>query len=232
MDNINFDIGVFYRFRINEDIEILITETVINTWIVMGLLFILAIIVRIKVSKWDPMNRPSGLQNVIEYAIEMWEGLFYGSSSPKVSYLVPWFFTLIAFLLIANIIGIVGLRPPTADWGMTFPLALSSFFLIQFAGVRHRPKAYLRGIFLEPVFIFAPLNIIGELARPVSMSFRIFGNVLGGMILMSLLYAMTGWLAIGLPAFLHMYFDLFAGVLQAIIFTMLSITFVGIAAEG
>jgi F-type H+-transporting ATPase subunit a len=86
---------------------------------------------------------------------------------------------------------------------------------------------------LEPVFIFAPLNIIGEFARPISMSFRIFGNVLGGMILMSLLYAMLGWVAavILLPAFLHMYFDLFAGVLQAIIFTMLSITFVGIAAE-
>jgi F-type H+-transporting ATPase subunit a len=115
---------------------------------------------------------------------------------------------------------------------MTFPLAFSSFILFQYAGIRHRPKAYLRGIFLEPVFVFAPLNVIGELARPISLSFRLFGNVLGGMILLSLLYGIAPIVTrFILPVPLHMYFDLAAGALQAVIFTVLSLVFVGMAAE-
>jgi F-type H+-transporting ATPase subunit a len=198
----------------------------------MGLLLILAIIVRVKSNKWDPAKKPTGLQNVIEMCIDAWEKFFKTNSSERVAYLAPWFFALFAFLLISNMIGVTGLRPPTADWGMTFPLAASSFFLIQFAGIRHRPKAYLRGIFLEPLFVFAPLNVIGELARPISLSFRLFGNVLGGMILLSLLYGIAPIVVqFILPAPLHMYFDLAAGALQAVIFVVLSITFVGIAAE-
>jgi F-type H+-transporting ATPase subunit a len=115
---------------------------------------------------------------------------------------------------------------------MTFPLAFASFLLFQFAGLMCRPKAYLKGIFLEPVFIFAPINVIGELAKPVAMSFRLFGNIIGGMILMQLLYGLAPYaLRFVFPAALHLYFDLAAGALQAFIFTMLSITFVGIAAK-
>jgi F-type H+-transporting ATPase subunit a len=231
MDNISFDINVFASFKITDTIEILITETTRNTWIVMALLIGFAVYIRIKSAKWDPMKKPTGIQNVIEMCVGGWEKFYLGNANEKVIYLAPWFFTLFAFLLISNLIGITGLRPPTADWGMTFPLALSSFFLIQFAGVRHRPKAYLKGIFLEPVPILAPffgtLNVIGELARPISLSFRLFGNVLGGMILMSLLYYLPFMFALPIP--LHMYFDLASGALQAVIFTVLSITFVGIA---
>ncbi|MCL2198124.1 MAG: F0F1 ATP synthase subunit A [Defluviitaleaceae bacterium] len=228
-----FDINVFASFRINDTIEFLITETTRNTWIVMGLLLILAIIVRVKSNKWDPMKKPTGLQNVIEMCVDAWEKFFRGNSNDTVLYLAPWFFSLFVFLIISNIMGITGLRPPTADWGMTFPLAVSTFFLIQYAGVRHRPKGYLKGIFLEPVFVFAPLNVIGELARPISLSFRLFGNVLGGMILLSLLYGIAPiFTQIVLPVPLHMYFDLAAGALQAVIFTVLSLTFVGIAAES
>ncbi|MCL2577472.1 MAG: F0F1 ATP synthase subunit A [Defluviitaleaceae bacterium] len=231
-ESLNFNIDVFASFRITENIEILITETTVNTWIIMGLLVLLGIIVRIKSNKWDPLKKPTGLQNVIELAIEAWEKFFRSNSSDRVIYLAPWFFSLFAFLFVSNIIGITGLRPPTADWGMTFPLAFSTFLLIIFAGMRHRPKAYLKSIFLEPFFLFAPLNIIGELARPISLSFRMFGNVLGGMILLSLLYGLAPYVSrFILPAPIHMYFDLVAGALQAVIFVVLSITFVGVAAE-
>jgi F-type H+-transporting ATPase subunit a len=229
----NFAIDVFAGFQITEGIEFLITETTRSTWIVMGLLLILALIVRIKSRNWDPMKKPTGLQNAVEMAVDAWEKFYRSNANDTVMYLAPWFFTLFVFLLLSNMIGITGIRPPTADWGMTFPLAVSSFFLIQFAGVRHRPKAYLKGIFLEPVFIFAPLNVIGELARPISLSFRLFGNILGGMILLSLLYGIAPYVVrVIFPVPLHMYFDLFAGVLQAVIFTALSLTFVGIAAES
>ena len=112
-----------------------------------------------------------------------------------------------------------------------FPLAFSSFLLFQYAGLRHRPKSYLKSIFLEPFFLFAPLNVIGELARPISLSFRLFGNVLGGMILLTLLYNAPIFMRFVFPIPLHGYFDLVAGALQAVIFTVLSLVFVGMAAE-
>ena len=227
-----FVIRVFGSIRITDGITFLITETTVSTWIVMALLLTLGVIVRIKSRNWDPAKKPAGLQNLIEYCIEAWEKFFRSNSSERVIGLAPWFFTLFVFLLTSNMIGALGIRPPTADWGMTFPLAFSSFLLFQYAGLKNRPKAYLRGIFLEPVFVFAPLNVIGELARPISLSFRLFGNVLGGMILLSLLYGIAPFaVQLLLPVPLHMYFDLAAGALQAVIFTVLSLTFVGIAAE-
>jgi len=226
----DFDIAVFRIIEIG-GITIHITETVRNMWIVMGILLILAIVVRIKIKNWDPVKKPSGLQNIIEVCVNAFQGFFRGSASAKLDYLQPWFFTLFAFLIFANIIGLVGLRPPTADWGLTFPLAVCSFFLIHYAGFRYRPKEYSKG-FLKPFILFLPLNILGELARPVSLSFRLFGNILGGMILMSLLYGLAPiFLRFVFPVPLHLYFDLAAGALQAFIFTVLSLTFVGLAAE-
>lgn len=199
----------------------------------MGLLLVFAIIVRIKSKKWDPMKKPTGLQNFVEMCVDAWENFLRSNAGNTIGYLAPWFFSLFLFLIISNIIGVTGLRPPTADWGMTFPLAVSSFFFIQYAGLRHRPKEYLKGIFLEPVPIFAPLNIIGELSRPISLSFRLYGNVLGGMVLLSMLYYLPPMIArFILPIPLHLYFDLFAGLLQALIFTMLSVIFVGMNAEA
>ncbi|MCL2215480.1 MAG: F0F1 ATP synthase subunit A [Defluviitaleaceae bacterium] len=226
----DFAIQIFARLHITDNITILITDTQVSTWIVMALLLIFAIIVRISSRNWDASKRPSGLQNVMEMAVDAFEKLFRGNAGDKMAFLTPWFFSLFTFLIFSNIIGIVGIRPPTADWGMTFPLAFSSFLMFNYAGLKSRPKAYLKGIFLEPVFIFAPINLMGEIAKPIAMSFRLFGNVLGGMILLSLIYGIAPLaLQFVLPAFLHMYFDLAAGLLQAFIFTMLSIAFVGLA---
>jgi F-type H+-transporting ATPase subunit a len=197
----------------------------------MGLILILAIVVRVKLRNIDPLKKPSGLQNVIEMCVDGWEKFYASNTNPTVLYLAPWFFTLFLFLFLSNAIGILGLRPPTADWGMTFPLALSTFLMIQYAGIRHRPKGYLKGIFLEPVFLFAPLNVIGELARPISLSFRLFGNIFGGMVLLSLIYGLGVPFNLVLPVPLHLFFDIAVGALQAVIFTVLSLVFVGMAAE-
>ena len=226
----DFDIAIFWIIEIGW-LTFNVTETVRNMWIVMAVLILFAVIVRIKSRKWDPLKKPSGLQNFVEILVDAFTNFFKGSSSEKVMYLAPWFFTLFAFLLISNILGLTTLRPPTADWGLTFPLAFTTFLLIQFAGFRYRPKEYMKG-FLKPFFLFLPLNILGELARPISLSFRLFGNILGGMILLSLLYGIAPVIVrIGIPVPLHLYFDLAAGALHAFIFTVLSITFVGLAAE-
>lgn len=226
----DFAIQIFGELRVG-DITFLISETTITTWIIAVILIAFAIVVRVKSRNWNATDKPKGLQNFIEMCVDGFEGLFKNSAGEKLLYLAPWFFTLFAFLIVSNIIGITGLRPPTADWGMTFPLAFASFVLFQFAGLRYRPKNYLKGFF-QPVFVFFPLNVMGEFSRPIALSFRLFGNILGGVILLSLLYGLAPIaLRFVLPSFLHIYFDLAAGLLQAFIFTVLSLTFVGLAAE-
>jgi len=233
----DFSIQVFGAIEITDSITIYVTETLLVMWIIIVLLSSFAIFVRIKSKKWEAMTKPTGLQNVVEFAVDSFEGLFKGSSSTKVMYLVPWFFTLFVFLVVANTIGVTGLRPPTADWSLTFPLAMVSFVLIQYAGIKHRPKGYFKNL-MGPVVlfkilpVFLPLNLMGEMAKPIALSFRLFGNVLGGLILMSLLYALAPiFFLIGPPALLHAYFDVAVGILQAFIFTVISITFIGLSAE-
>ena len=228
-----FNIGVFHRFG-----ELFrISETTIGIWIVAAVLIALCLYVRAKSKKWDGTKKPEGFQNFMELCVDGFSNFFNGTAHKKMAFLAPWFFTLFTFLFLSNILGVFGLRPPTADWGLTFPLAFVSFCLIQFSGLYSRPKSYLKGIFLEPspwtAFFFAPLNIIGELVRPVALSFRLFGNILGGFILMSLLYGLAPRiLTLGLPVPLHMFFDLAVGLLQAFIFTVLSLAFIGGAAAG
>jgi len=230
-ETMDFAIRVFGSVSIG-GVEFLITETLLSTWIVMAILVSLAVLVRVKSKKWVSTGKPTGLQNAVEFAVDAFSGLVKGNAGEKMAHLTPWLFTLFVFLILSNMIGVVGIRPPTADWGMTFPLAFASFMMFQYAGLRYRPKGYLKGILLEPIFLFAPINIMGEIAKPVALSFRLFGNILGGMVLMSLLYGLAPVvLRFVLPIALHMYFDLAAGALQAFIFTVLSLTFLGLAAE-
>ena len=234
---VNLDIRVFYYNEITEGVFLRISETTIGIWIVMAVLISLCIYIRIKSKKWDSTKKPEGLQNFMELCVGGFMGFFVNTANKKMAFLTPWYFTLFTFLLFSNIIGVFGLRPPTADWGLTFPLAFVSFCLIQFAGLYARPKSYLKGIFLEPSpwvsWFFAPLNIIGELVRPIALSFRLFGNILGGFILMYLLYNIAPtYLQLFVPVPLHMYLDLAVGLLQAFIFTVLSLAILGVASSG
>ena len=115
--------------------------------------------------------------------------------------------------------------------------------LIYYSGVKAKGIAYFKGL-AEPVVIMLPMNIVSEIARPISLSFRPFGNILGGAVIMSLVYQFLGFLSglipgitisifqFAIPVPLHLYFDLFSGVLQAFIFVMLTMVFVGNAAEA
>jgi len=208
-------------------VEVWITQTILSTWIIMLVLIILAVVVRLTLRKWKQI--PSGFQNVVELLVESFDGIVKSAAGEKHMGLGNWFFTVFAFVFFSNIVGIFGLRPPTADWATTFALAMATFILIQVMGIRHRKGKYLKSFF-EPSFIFFPLNLIGELARPISLSFRLFGNVLAGMILTSLIYSAPIYLRFAIPAVLHVYFDLFSGIVQTYIFCVLSLTFIGIAA--
>ena len=206
-----------------------ITETMVNTWIIMAVLIAFAIFVRIKLNSFS--EKPKGFQNVVEFIVEIFNGYVIGTVGQKLSYLAPWFFTVFLFVGIANISGLIpGMRPPTADWTATFPLAFVTFLLIHGMALKYQAKEHIRGLF-QPVFLFFPINVMGELAKPISLSFRLFGNVLGGVILLSVIYELAPLvLRLPLPIVLHAYFDLAMGLLHAYVFVTLSMAFISVAA--
>lgn len=209
--------------------EFWITETIVNTWIIMLFLIIVAVIVRVKLSNFKRV--PRGFQNAIEAIVEIFDNFVTNTLGEKLSYVAPWFFMVFMFLLWSALFSIFGMRAPTADWATTFAFALVSLILMFFMGFKHRKGDYLK-TFFEPHFVFFPMNLIGELAKPVSLSFRLFGNMLSGTIILTLYYALTPVLIqFGIPSLLHGFFDVVLGALQTYIFVILSLMYIKGAAE-
>jgi F-type H+-transporting ATPase subunit a len=147
-------------------------------------------------------------------------------SGPTREKILPYIFTLALYLPVANLLGLIGLAPPTSDYNVTLTLALITFVMTQYYGLRTNGLGgYVKGYF-EPLPFLVPLNIVGELSNPISLSFRLFGNILSGGIIMGLVYSALNWLA-PIAAPLHLYFDVFAGLIQTFIFIMLTMVFVG-----
>ena len=210
-------------------IEIWITETIVNTWIIMLVLTLIAIYTRSKLKKFKEI--PSGFQNGIEAVIEMFDNFVTKTLGDKLSYVAPWYFMVFMYVLFSALMSIFGLRAPTADWATTFALAFASFILMLGMGFKHKKGEYLKSFF-SPHFIFFPLNLIGEIAKPVSLSFRLFGNMLSGTIILTLYYGLMPYFTqIGIPALLHAFFDVIFGALQTYIFVILSLMYVKGAAE-
>jgi len=203
-----------------------VTQSILGTWIIMAVLFIFAIVVRIKLKNFKDTPKPGSLQNIIELCVESMNNMAQNNLGKGLSWLGAYFFGVFAFILVCNYSGLFKMRPPTADLATTLALALNTFFLIHILGITRRKTEYLKD-YLKPVFLFLPMNIIGELSRPVSLSFRLFGNILGGTIMLDLLYVSLPILfRIALPTFIHAYLDIFVGALQSFIFCVLSMTFI------
>lgn len=222
-------------------VEVWITETMINTWIVCGFLILIAILVNRSIK--NPKRVPSGIQNFAEFLVEIIDKFVESVMGKHAKKFSSFYAGMFFFILAANLSGLfLGpgtyfygdpegslirfMRPPTADIATTLTLALMTFFMTQGLGIKSKGLGKWAKELTEPVIFLTPLNIIGELANPISLSFRLFGNILGGSIIMGLYYNLPWFLMLGIPSALHAYFDLFAGVLQAFIFVMLSMTFV------
>ena len=223
----DFNIRNFWILDIG-GVEVWITETMVVTWGIMLLLTAFALFVKIKLNSFKDV--PTGLQNVVELVIEKFEGFVRANAGERLMFLGNWYFMVFVFILVSNMSAMFGFRPPTADWSMTFAFALVTFVLIQVMGLRFQKGRYIKGLF-EPFFIFFPMNVIGELARPISLSFRLFGNILAGMILMGVVYNIAPFfLRFVFPAALHGYFDFIIAILQTYIFCVLSLAFISNAA--
>ena len=206
--------------------EVYITTTHISMGIVMLILIIFAIAANIAIRRADPNKAPSGFLNVVEFMVQAIDNMAVnGMGATHAGKYANYLGSLFAFVALSNISGLLGLRPPTADYGTTFALAIITFVLIHYAGFKYQKIGHITGLF-KPI-ILSPINIIGEIATPISMSLRLFGNILSGTVMMALIYGLIPKiLTIAWPGVLHIYFDIFSGCIQAYVFVMLTMVFV------
>lgn len=206
--------------------KVWITTTHISLIIVMGTLLIFAFVINRKLKKLKPEDVPQGIVNVAELIMEKLQGFVMSTMGSSGTKFVNYISTIFIFILFCNFSGLFGLRPPTADYGVTFPLAIITFVLIHYNEFKHQKvKGVLKGL-AEPWLIWAPINIIGNLAVPISLSLRLFANVLSGTAIMALIYVLLSKVAYVWPAALHVYFDLFSGSIQTYVFCMLTMTYI------
>lgn len=169
---------------------------------------------------------PGTFQNIVELIVEMLDGMVASSMGKAATKFANYIGTLFIFILISNISGLFGLRPPTADYGVTFPLGVITFCLIFFNKIKYQKiSGFIKGL-CDPWVFWAPINVIGDVAVPISLSLRLFANVLSGTVMMALVYGLLSKVAIGWPAVLHVYFDLFSGAIQTYVFCMLTMTYI------
>lgn len=141
---------------------------------------------------------------------------------------LPYLISVLLYIAIANLIGLIGFKPPTKDMGVTAGMAILSILLVEFAGIRQKgTKGWLKS-FIEPIPIIAPINLLEVVTRPLSLCMRLFGNVLGSYVVMELLKIVVPAV---LPAVFSVYFDIFDGLIQAFVFVFLTALYVGEAAE-
>jgi len=221
-----------------------LSETVVVSWLIIAGLALASYLLTRNLKKVPT----SKVQIFLEFAVSSLNKMVIETMGEhtikRMPNIVPYLGSLFLFFVCSNLIGLLGFRSPTTDLDTTLAWAMITFFMIYYAGIKFQGIGYFKGL-LEPIPFLLPLNIIGEVAKPISLSFRPFGNILGGAVIMALLYQFLGYLSSFIPVIgsipigqliipipLHLYFDLFAGVLQAFIFLMLTMVFVGSAAEA
>ena len=193
-------------------------------------------------------------QALAEMLVEKANSFVIGNMGEKFRYMIPFVAALFTTSVVSNLISLIGLRSPTADLSTEASWAVVVFIMITAQKIKAGGVGgYLKG-FTTPIPVMTPFNILSELATPISMACRHFGNILSGVVINALVYAALALassalfgllpgvvgdvlsqipiLDVGVPAILSVYFDWFSGVMQAFIFCMLTVLYISNAAEG
>lgn len=201
-----------------------LTESVIVQWIVIALLGVLFFVLGRKLKVVPTSRRQALAEWLVTFVVDMVDD----TMGEKYKSYRPYIGMLIIYVVVCNLIGLIGLRSPTADVSVTATLAIITFCMTQYnraktGGVKGYFKAYI-----DPLPFMLPSNIIGEISNPVSMALRLFGNMVAGMVIGGLIYWALGSIMppIFIPAVASLYFDIFSGVIQAYIFTMLTMSYI------
>lgn len=204
--------------------ELWLSATHISILLVVATILIFAIIANRAIKKADPEKPPGAFLNVVELLVETLDNLTISNMGARGRRFSNYIGTIFIFILLSNLSGLTGLRPPTADYGTTLALALITFGIIHYNGFKYEKAGHVTKLF-KPIFL-TPINIIGEVATPISMSLRLFGNVLSGTALLALIYGLLPkFILLVWPAALHAYFDVFSGAIQTYVFCMLTMVF-------
>jgi F-type H+-transporting ATPase subunit a len=198
-------------------------DVIVMTWLVITVLLLFGFLASRKRSRL-----PGPLQAVGELFVSQLYGLTEDALDEEmVKTYGPLICALFMFLLLSNWFGLIPhLGEPTKDLNTPLSLGIMGFFIAHYAGIKAKGlKAYLKQYF-EPMFFMMPLNVIGELAKVVSISFRLFGNIMGGSIIILVVSYLT--YSIILPPFLCAFFGLFVGTIQAFVFTMLTVVYISV----
>lgn len=245
--------GAKVYFTIPTDIPILgdlqISETIVVSWIVMLLITGLCIWLTHDLKVENISKR----QALAEMLVEQANKFVVGNMGEKFRHMIPFVAALFVTSVVSNLISLIGLRSPTADLTTEAAWAVVVFIMITAQKIKTGGfGGYLKG-FTTPIAIMTPFNVLSELATPISMACRHFGNILSGVVINGLIYgalavassALLGLLPgvlgnvlsqipildVGIPAVLSVYFDWFSGFMQAFIFCMLTVMYIANAAE-
>ena len=192
--------------------ELWLTTTTVGMTIITVLLLILAFVASRTMK--TATDIPGTFQNIVELGVEMLEKMTEGILGKSGRRFANYIGTIFLFILFCNLSGLFGLRTVTADFGVTFLLGLVTFGIVQYQGIKNHGVGHFTGLF-QPLPILFPINVIGEFANPISISLRLFANMLSGVIIMGLWYGMLPiFVKIGIPAALHVYCDVFSGCIQ------------------
>lgn len=223
---VNIGMDGFFQYKLFGQ-ELYLTTTHLGIIIVMLALIIFAVFANRAIKKADPEKEPGMFLNVIEMIVEALDNLTLTNMGEEHGgKFANYIGTLFGFIFLSNIGGLFGLRSPTADFGVTFAMALITFVMIHYNGFKYQKFGHITSLF-DPIPLFLPINIISEFATPISMSLRLFGNMLAGTAMMGLIYGLLPKvLTLFWPAALHAYFDLFSGAIQSYVFCMLTMVFI------
>lgn len=243
MDSIGQGPRVVFTLPIFGGIDI--TETIVIGWIIIVAVLLLCLWLTRDLKKVPEKKR----QLVAEMFVNFVNNSVKETMGERFMRFAPYIATLLVYAVLGALVSLIGLRSMTADFNVTLTWALMTFTLITYYKIKTNGfGGYLKG-FAQPMALMTPLNIISEVATPLSMAFRMFGNVSGGMVITGLIYAALGALSNALnisfavgsvvinlgqiftPAVLSIYFDLFSGCIQAYIFATLTMVYVSAAAE-
>ncbi len=230
--------------------DILISETLVVSWIVMILITGLCIFLTRGLKVENISKRQAFAEMIVEAANNL---VRKNTGGNRFDWMIPFVAALFATSVVSNLISLIGLRSPTADLSTEAGWAVTVFVMITAMKIKTSGLGgYLKG-FTTPIAVMTPFNILSELATPVSMACRHFGNILSGVVIDGLIYWALGLasaallgllpgavgeflshipiLSVGLPAVTGVYFDWFSGCMQAFIFCMLTIMYIANAAE-
>ncbi len=219
--------------------DFIVTESQVNSLIATLVILFFCLFITHGLTEKADLKR----QHIAELIVEKIDGMVLENMGEFFKGFSPFIIGMMALSGVSSLLTLFGLYPPTSDINIVGGWAVLVFFLITYYKMKCGPVNYLKS-FTQPVALLTPINLIGEIATPVSMAFRHYGNVLSGSVisvllgtaLASLSAKLLSWLPgflsdipilqVGIPAVMSLYFDIFSGLLQAFIFAMLTMMYV------